>query len=192
MLDRTAPLAHVSHPNPPLSPVQRREVREVVMRRASAYLDRRGVSETTKGNRIEFVTAGMSRDEVRDLQEGLVKHVARKLTVDQIGGPCVTRLDRVLQSTHPRLTRDEAAELLARRGYPLEAELPAAAAMALTDWCGGLPVHVADDAEGGTYVLPFAGECSRSTSDGAVSLDVARLLQFLMGVESPEDALPPR
>lgn len=188
----TAPVAHIPHPNQPLSSVQRREVRDVVMRRASAYLDRRGMTETARDGHIEFDAAGLSRDELSDLQEGLVKHVARKLNVEQIGGACVTRLDRILNADHPRLTSDEAAELLARRGYGLERDLPHAAAAVLTDWCGGLPVHIAHGADGGSYVLPYAGECSRSTADGAVSIDMTRLLQFLMGVERPEDALPPK
>jgi len=189
--DMHAPVTHVPHPNQPLPPVKRRELRDVVMRRAGAYLDRCGMNGVDADGRLEIRAAGLSRAELRDLQEGLVKHVARKLNVEQIGGAGVTRLDRVLDVDHPRLSRREAVELLERRGYGFERRLPRAAATVLTDWCGGLPVHVADDADGEAYVLPYAGECSRSTADGAVSVDVARLLQFLMGLERKEDALPP-
>jgi asparaginyl-tRNA synthetase len=113
-----------------------------------------------------------------DLQEELIKDVARHLDADLLGGPNVTRLDRMIQREHPRLTYREALAILNRLGWsmPFGEDFHRDAEATLVRHCGNLPVHVThfpeslkffnmklgrDDprvVECVDYILPCAGE----------------------------------
>lgn len=127
---------------------------------------------------IEIEKKDMGLDQLMDLQEALVKDVALQLHADLIGGGNVTRLDRMIQAEHPRMTYREALNILNAKGfgYSFGDDFDAGAEAALNLHCGGLPVHVTrypeslkffnmkvdrDDplvVECVDYILPFSGE----------------------------------
>ena len=142
---------------------------------------------------IEVARRGMSLDELMTFQEALVKDVARHLSADLLGGCHVTRLDRMINKEHPRLTYREALAALNRRGWsmPFGEDLHRDAEATLSRYCGNLPVHVSrwpaelelfnakldrDDpavVESVDYILPYAGE----TISGAVREDDVALMR---------------
>ena len=179
-----------------------------------------------KGGRLEprelrgFKLIEVSRhsgdlDGVCQLAEQLLKAVAGDLSADLIGGLHVTRLDRMINAAHARLTYTEALSLLASKGWeiPFGEALPEPAKATLTRHCGNLPfmlthlpVHLKaagvaplpeqpELCESIHYILPYSG----LTFDGSVrsalnspagfSLDLGRLLQYMMGLESITDTL---
>ena len=147
--------------------------------------------------------------------ETLLKTVTAHMSADLLGGRQVTRLDRVIHSDHPRLTYRQALTILETKGWsiPFGGDLHLEADATLSRHCGNLPVLVThyptdlkfsntristDDAavsESVEYILPYAG----FTMDGSVrgdaptragfGLSLARLLQYLMGLESVNDAV---
>ncbi|MEN8006547.1 MAG: hypothetical protein ABFS42_05995 [Candidatus Krumholzibacteriota bacterium] len=164
---------------------------------------------------MEASGMGLSLEDLTDLQEDLLKAVALNLGADLLGGRDVTRLDRILHVSHPRITYRQALDILGRRGWSLRFgdELPAEAEAALTRFCGNLPFMVThlpagdesdlaladpEDEEAAlsaAYILPYSG----ITMEGAVrpgeppragfSLGLGNLLQYLMGLESVMDTL---
>jgi len=157
----------------------------------------------------------LSLDDLTTLQENLLKTVAFNLGADLLGGRDVTRLDRMLHVSHPRLTYRKALDILGARGWtiPFGDELHAEAEATLTRFCGNLPLMVTHLPVGlestGTpldpsdetvtvsvaYILPFAG----ITMEGSIrpgeppragfSLGLGHLLQYLMGLGSVMDTL---
>ncbi len=127
---------------------------------------------------IEIECRDMTLDQLCDLQEEMVKDVALSLHADLIGGANVTRLDRIINAEHPRLTYVEALKILGRLGFDLTFgdDLDSEAEAALNRYCGGLPVHVTHFPESlkffnmkidrrdervvecVDYILPFSGE----------------------------------
>jgi aspartyl/asparaginyl-tRNA synthetase len=164
---------------------------------------------------MEAAGRDLSLDDLTDLQEDLLKAVALKLGADLLGGRDVTRLDRMVQVSHPRLTYRKALEILAARGWdiPFGDALHHEAEATLTRFCGNLPFMVTHlpatrKIEGATddpadprvtvsveYILPYSG----ITMEGSVrpgepdragfSLGLGHLLQYLMGLESVMDTL---
>ncbi len=164
---------------------------------------------------IEVSRQGLDLDGVCDLAERLLKTVAGELSADLLGGLHITRLDRMINLPHMRLAYTEALEILAAKGWEISLgeALPEPAKATLTRHCGnlpflltGLPVKLKQP---GVALLPGQPELSRSmhyilpysglTFDGSVrdavhepagfSLDLGRLLQYLMGLESITDTL---
>ncbi len=164
---------------------------------------------------IEASQQGLPLDNLCDLAERLVKTVAGQLSANLLGGMSVTRLDRMINSRHERLTYSQALDILRAKGWDLEfgAELPEPAKATLTRHCGNqpffltnLPVGLKMPGAANTtgqpgvcdsfhYILPYAG----LTFDGSVregdkapagfSLDLGRLLQYLMGLANIVDTL---
>jgi len=158
---------------------------------------------------MEAAGRDLSLDDLTDLQEDLLKAVAFNLGADLLGGRDVTRLDRMLHVSHPRITYRQALEILGSRGWsiPFGEELHAEAEATLTRFCGNLPFMVThlpvDKADPSdeevavnvAYVLPYSG----ITMEGSVrpgdspragfSLGLGHLLQYLMGLGSVMDTL---
>ena len=157
----------------------------------------------------------LSLDDLTDLQEDLLKAVALNLGADLLGGRDVTRLDRILHVSHPRITYRQALDILATRGCSINFgdELPAEAEATLSRFCGNLPFMVthlptglddglaltdsADESttQSATYILPYSGITMKSrvrVGDPPIagfSLGLGNLLQYLMGLESVMDTL---
>jgi aspartyl/asparaginyl-tRNA synthetase len=158
---------------------------------------------------MEAAGRDLSLDDLTDLQEDLLKAVVLNLSADLLGGRDVTRLDRILQVSHPRITYRQALEILGSRGWsiPFGEELHPEAEATLTRFCGNLPFMVthlpADPADPSdeevsvnmAYILPYSG----ITMEGSVrpgdplragfSLGLGHLLQYLMGLGSVMDTL---
>lgn len=150
------------------------------------------------GRRLEAVGSGLTAAGLCDLLEELLKISAGHLGADLLGGHHVTRLDRMIHTFHPRLGQTQARDLLAARGAVLGADerLDAERAAILSRHFGHLPFFVLDEAgrPGAVgYYLPYAGGAMAGAvagdGTGAFTLDVTRLLQYLMGLESRQDAL---
>lgn len=164
---------------------------------------------------MEAACRDLSLDELIDLQEDLLKAVALNLGADLLGGRDVTRLDRMVQVAHPRLTYRKARDILATRGWdiPFGEPLHHEAECTLTRFCGNLPFMVThlpstrqiqgaaidpDDPEvtmSVEYILPYSGitmEGGPRTGEPAragFSLGLGHLLQYLMGLGSVMDTL---
>lgn len=154
---------------------------------------------------IEAVGLDLDATGLGDLMQDLVKAVAADLGADLLGGRAVTRLDQMLRVAHPRLTHAEAVRVLGTRGIEVAARRPLSpeAEASLVRYCGNLPVILEDvptDMPGAAtqgYILPFAG----LTLEGGLrpgqppragfELGVARLLQFVQGLGSVQDAVIP-
>ncbi len=139
-----------------------------------------------------------------DFVEAGLKRAIRCMSADLIGGPCVTRLDRSLTHSHPRLPYRRALRIVSKRGWrlPLGEDLPSGAQASLVRFCGLLPVQImylpgqpgptslSHRRQGLSYVLPWAGEALQGELplDGAAGPAVCRfrldrILQFMLGVE---------
>jgi len=164
---------------------------------------------------VEAASRKVDLDGLTDLQEDLLKHVARGLGADLLGGRDVTRLDAMLGVSHPRIRYRQVLEILGRRGWSLEfgEPLPAEAEATMTRFCGGLPFIIThlpaslgkpgaavDDADPEVtrsveYVLPYAGITMEGILTGeddrmaCFSMGLHRLLQYLMGLGSVTDTL---
>jgi aspartyl/asparaginyl-tRNA synthetase len=164
---------------------------------------------------MEAAGKGQSLEELTDLQENLLKAVALNLGADLLGGRDVTRLDRMLQVSHPRLTYRKALDILGARGWTISFgdALNLEAEAALTRFCGNLPFMVTHlptcrETEGALvdpsdeevtvsaeYILPYSG----ITMEGSVrpgeparagfTVGLGNLLQYLMGLGSVMDTL---
>lgn len=160
---------------------------------------------------MEAARAGLSLEGVAALQRALLRAVAADLGADLLGGRDVTRLDRMLRCEHPRLEYGEALTVLRAKGWDLAPGEPLhmAAKATLLRHCGNLPCQVVHQPrqhllagtaaapapaarEAVEYILPCAG----ATMEGEVvdgraflSLDLGRLLQYLMGLEKITDTL---
>ena len=164
---------------------------------------------------IEMTRQGLDLDTLCDLAERMLKTIAGDLSADLLGGIHVTRLDRMMNARHMRLSYREALDILRSKGWEIAfgEELPEQAKATLTRHCGNLPFFIThvpralklpgaaptpgDElvCESFHYVLPYSG----LTFDGSVreaintpagfSLDLGRLLQYLMGLENIIDTL---
>jgi len=164
---------------------------------------------------VEAASRKIDLDGLTDLQENLLKFVARRMGADQLGGRDVTRLDAILGVTHPRIGYRQALDILGKRGWDLKFGEPlhAEAEASLTRFCGGLPFMVThlphslgktgadlDPADPEVtlsveYILPYAGITMEGIMTGdeepvaGFSLGLHRLLQYLMGLGSVTDTL---
>jgi hypothetical protein len=160
---------------------------------------------------MEAARAGLPLDGVAALQQDLLRAVAADLGADLLGGRDVTRLDRMLRYEHPCLEYGQALGVLRAKGWDLAPGEPLhmAAKATLLRHCGNLPCQVVHEPrqhrlagtaaapapaprEAVQYILPCAG----ATMEGEVvdgraflSLDLGRLLQYLMGLEKITDTL---
>lgn len=164
---------------------------------------------------IETTQRQTDLDGICSLAERMLKAVARDLSANLIGGRHVTRLDRMINVPHARLAYTEALDVLANKGWSVAFgdELPEPAKATLNRHCGNqpfllthLPLNLkmpgaaptpgqTEVCESFQYILPYAG----LTFDGSVrdtdhapagfSLDLGRLLQYFMGLESILDTL---
>jgi aspartyl/asparaginyl-tRNA synthetase len=164
---------------------------------------------------MEAAARDLSLEDLVSLQEDLLKAVAVNLGADLLGGRDVTRLDRMLHVSHPRLTYRKALGILGNRGWtiPFGDVLHPEAEATLSRYCGNLPFIVTqlpvnrvaerstpdpDDPAVTTsaeYILPFSG----ITMEGSIrpgepyragfSLGLGHLLQYLMGLGSVMDTL---
>jgi hypothetical protein len=160
---------------------------------------------------MEAARAGLDLDGLAAVQRDLLRFVAADLGADLLGGRDVTRLDHMLRCEHPCLGFAEALAVLRTKGWDLDPGQPLhmAAKATLLRHCGNLPVQVlrqprshclqgtaaapapacGDSVE---YILPWAGvamEGEVQDGRGAFSLDLGRLLQYLMGLEKVTDTL---
>ncbi|MBK8167210.1 MAG: hypothetical protein IPK64_14815 [bacterium] len=160
---------------------------------------------------MEAARTGLDLGGLASLQRDLLRHVAADLGADLLGGRDVTRLDRMLRCEHPCLGFDEALAVLRTKGWDLDPGQPLhmAAKATLLRHCGNLPVQLLrqprhhclqgtaaapaavcpDTVE---YLLPWAGvamEGEARSGRGTFSLDLGRLLQYLMGLEKVTDTL---
>ena len=154
---------------------------------------------------IEAVGLDLDATGLGDLMQDLVKAVAADLGADLLGGRAVTRLDQMLRADHPRLTHAEAARVLGTRGIMVAPGRPLSpeAEASLVRYCGNLPVILEDMPASGKgtpalgYVLPFAGLAFEGglrpgqPQRAGFELGVARLLQFVQGLGSVQDAVIP-
>lgn len=164
---------------------------------------------------VEAASSKVDLEGLTDLQEDLLKFVARRMGADLLGGRDVTRLDAMLGVSHPRIRYRQALDILGKRGWDLEFGQPlhAEAEATLTRFCGGLPFMIthlpaslgkpgacpdARDPEvtqSVEYVLPYAGITMEGimTADAlpvaGFSLGLHRLLQYLMGLDTVMDTL---
>lgn len=164
---------------------------------------------------MEAAGKDLSLEDLTDLQEELLKNVALNLGADLIGGREVTRLDRMVQVTHPRLTYRKALDILGSRGWdiPFGEALHHEAESTLTRFFGNLPfmvthLPVTRKIEGAAndpadpqvtvsveYILPYSGitmEGSMRPGEPGLagfSLGLGHLLQYLMGLGSVMDTL---
>lgn len=160
---------------------------------------------------MEAARAGLSLAGLAALQRALLRAVAADLGADLLGGRDVTRLDRMLRCEHPCLEYGEALKVLRAKGWDLAPgeALHMGAKATLLRHCGNLPCQVVHEPrphrlagtaaapapaprEAVEYILPCAG----ATMEGEVcdgraflSLDLGRLLQYLMGLEKITDTL---
>jgi len=140
-----------------------------------------------------------SRALTRHLERTL-KATAYALNAGLIGGGNVTRLERMIQAEHPRITYREALAILGRRGFGLQDgdALSATAAACLTYRSGNLPVQVTECPDASiAYLLPFVGEAARASirpnhpasSDGAdanlldVQVHIERLVDYFLAAD---------
>lgn len=160
---------------------------------------------------MEAARSGMTLEELSATQGDLLRLVAADLGADLLGGRDVTRLDRMLRCEHPVLEYTDALAILRTKGWDLHAGQPLhmAAKATLLRHCGNLPVqvlrqprpHVLEGTaaapapsirEGVEYILPYAGvtmEGEVQEDHAHLSLDLGRLLQYLMGLEKVTDTL---
>ncbi len=165
---------------------------------------------------MEAARADLSLEELAAVQGDLLRFVAADLGADLLGGRDVTRLDRMLRCDHPVLEYADALAVLRTKGWDLHPGQPLhmAAKATLLRHCGNLPVQVLRQPrphllegtaaapapairEGVEYILPYAGvtmegEVQNDASlvgRGHLSLDLGRLLQYLMGLEKVTDTL---
>jgi len=164
---------------------------------------------------IEACQQSLDLDQLCALCEDLLKTIAAQMSAELLGGQHVTRLDRMVNADHPRIRYRRALKILADKGVAITfGEALAASALAtLTRHVGNAPfilthlpenlklpgaVATAGDAavcESCQYILPYAG----LTIDGSLrdaagapagfSLDLGRLLQYLMGLADITDTL---
>jgi len=139
-----------------------------------------------------------SLSDLADLMENLIKTVAASLGADLLGGRHIIRLDRMLSINHPRLTYDQALEIVNRRGFNLKPgeTIPSEAMATLTRYVNNLPFILTNQpgtTKNFSYVFPFAGLLGHGAPGKAGSvnftLEVAPLLQYIMGLSSITDAV---
>ncbi|MBU8871686.1 MAG: hypothetical protein KOO60_12540 [Gemmatimonadales bacterium] len=169
----------------------------------------------TGGPRREIIAimgAGLDKDDLLGLQGDLLRTVVEHLSADMLGGRQITRLDRVLTCEHPHLEYGRVREILAERGQPLQpnAVLDPDAETTLTRYCNNQPVMVTGipfdtasiptvdmvsgpDTQHLACILPYSGLTITGSVipgenvRGGLALNLGRLLQFLMGLESVGD-----
>ncbi len=109
--------------------------------RREQKVDRRHLTEFKL---IEIEKRDMSLAELCDLQEALVKDVARVVSPDLLGAANMRRLEQVVRAEHPRLTYREAVAVLQKRGFALAFgdDLERDHEAELNRYAGDLPVHV--------------------------------------------------
>ena len=93
---------------------------------------------------VEAASRKVDFEGLTDLQEDLLKFVARRMGADLLGGRDVTRLDAMLGVSHPRIRYRQALDILGKRGQDLAfgAPLHQEAEATLTRFCGGLPFMI--------------------------------------------------
>ncbi len=149
--------------------------------------------------RMEVEQSNLELDELCDLMENLLKSVAHDLSADLLGGRQVTRLNHMINSSHPRITYRRSLDLLNNRGWDLNfgQDLNWKAESSLCRFFGNMPVMVTHfpaelrfftsrlNAEDPTvtdtvdYILPYCGEAM----DGAVrTTDPEAMREALGGV----------
>lgn len=164
---------------------------------------------------VEAASRKVDLDGLTDLQEELLKFVARRMGADILGGRDVTRLDAMLGVSHPRIRYRQALEILGKRGQDLAFGEPITmeAEATLTRFCGGLPYMIThlpaslgkpgagpdardpEVTESVEYVLPYAGITMEGIMTGGddplagFSMGLHRLLQYLMGLDSVLDTI---
>ncbi len=164
---------------------------------------------------IEATQQGLDVDGLCDLAEHMLKTVAGQLSANLLGGLSVTRLDRMINSRHERLTYRQALDILATKGWDINFgdELPEPAKATLTRHCGNQPFFLThlplglkmpgaaatpgqpEVCESFHYILPYAGlsfDGSVRSGDEApagFSLDLGRMLQYMMGLANIVDTL---
>ncbi|MFT5232163.1 MAG: aspartyl/asparaginyl-tRNA synthetase [Candidatus Krumholzibacteriia bacterium] len=164
---------------------------------------------------IEADQQGLSLDQLADMCEQLLKYVASQMSADLLGGRHVTRLDRAINIKHRRISYQQALEILAEKDIAIRfgEALDAPALAALTRHVGNVPfilTHLPEClklpgalstpgqtavCESCQYILPYAGlamDGSLRDAPGApagFSLDLGRLLQYLMGLADIADTV---
>lgn len=146
---------------------------------------------------------GLSLLESCAMAESGLKRLLRCLSADVIGGANVTRLDRCITHSHPRLPYRRAVRIVGSRGWRLNLgeELPLPAEASLIRFCGLLPVQILyvpgqrqpasrpPSSQGFRTIVPWAGGILEATlpAPGAPGEAVFRLrseglLQFVLGL----------
>jgi len=148
---------------------------------------------------MEVDQSNLELDELCELMENLLKSVAHDLSADLLGGRQVTRLNHMINSSHPRITYRRSLEILNNRGWDMKfgQDLNWKAESSLCRFFGNMPVMVTHfpaelrfftsrlNTEDPTvtdtvdYILPYCGEAM----DGAVrTTDPEAMREALGGV----------
>ncbi len=153
---------------------------------------------------FKLVQASMvdtSFDDLADTMEALVKTTVSDLGAELLGGRHIIRLDRMLSLDHPRIPYDLALEIVNHRGFNFQhgRTLPPEALATVTRYLNNLPfilTNQSSTSESLAYVFPIAGQLghgfiSRETlkNCGSFTIEVAPLLQYVMGLDSLNDAV---
>ena len=174
-----------------------------------------GPAGETRSEMIGVLGADLDQDALIRLERALLEAVVKNLNANLLGGRQITRLDRVLTCEHPRIGYDEAGRILTEHGHPVApgASIATEDQAALARLCHNQPVLVteipagladswlqddvqpnADEAHH-ACLLPYAGltiigsVLGGDDGRGGFTLNLGRLLQFLMGLESVRDTV---
>lgn len=177
--------------------------------------DAGGTPRTDRRVLIRAMGSQQDRESLLLIQGILLRFVVENLSADLLGGRQITRLDRVLTCDHPRFEYAQALQILADHGHPVEdgQTLDRQNAADLARFCNNQPVLVhgipaamagpdlglsaprEPEVRVGGYILPYSGltlvslEYPGPAFRGGFTLDLSRLLQFLMGLEHIEDTV---
>lgn len=117
--------------------------------------------------------------------ERTLKATAFALDAGLIGGGNVTRLDRMIRASHPRVAYEDALAILSRRGFALRRgdRLNEAAEACLTYQYGNLPVQITGGPEDSVaYLLPQVGEALGAAGKTAeLRIHLEKLVDYFLG-----------
>jgi len=178
-----------------------------------------GPAGETRQEMIGVMGADRDEESLLLLQMSLLENVVRNLSANLLGGRQITRLDRVLTCGHRRLSYTEACAILDEHGHPVEPgeSIGPEKQAALSRLCHNMPLQITDLPEAMAaqgllanvapgqapryhgILLPYSGltmigcEIPAAVEGrfprGGFTLNLGRLLQFLMGLESVLDTV---
>ncbi len=178
-----------------------------------------GPAGETRQETLGLMGTELDEDALLLLQMSLLEEVVRNLSANLLGGRQITRLDRVLTCGQRRLSYREACEILNDHGHAIEATQAMDPRMqaALSRLCHNMPLQITEmphsmvaaglmatavpgelpDYHG--ILLPYSGltmigyeipgAIEGKFRRGGFTMNLGRLLQFLMGLASVLDTV---